>query len=418
MRAAILFLATCFVACQTNAQDSPYVILVSFDGFRYDYVEKYQPPNFVSFIRKGSSASALVPSFPSKTFPNHYTLVTGLYPGNHGLVDNNFYDPVTHVHYSSKNKKVVSDAAYHGGTPLWQLAHENGMKSASYFWVGSEVTTTHPDYYYPYNEKVPDVDRVDQVLAWLALPADERPRFTALYFSITDDVGHEYGPDGDQIKTAVMHADSMLGRLMNGIARTKLNVNVIVVSDHGMKGIEQKESSYLLTKEILNSLPEGTEVVNSGSQVHVYFADPAEGKAVCERLKVQATQYKVLLREDFPPQWHYQTGRAGDMMLLADPGYYFVDLSRDKLSAFLKPWGWAGVHGYDPLTVPEMKGIFFAQGPNIRSGYTLEEFGNIHVYPFIARLLGLPVPAIDGRSEVLEKLYQPMSRKVDKARPR
>ena len=161
-------------------QDSaPYVVLVSFDGFRYDYVQRFNLPHFKKFIREGSCAKGLIPSFPSKTFPNHYTLVTGLYPGNHGLVDNHFYDPEMRKQYSMKDRAVAVDPRYYGGTPLWQLAQQQGMRSASYFWVGSEVEIQHklPDYYLKYDESVADASRVEQTIAWLQLPEKERPHF-------------------------------------------------------------------------------------------------------------------------------------------------------------------------------------------------------------------------------------------------
>lgn len=242
---------------------------------------------------------------------------------------------------------------------------------------------------------------------------DKRPRFIALYFSVIDDKGHQYGPDSEQTRAAVLHADSLLGELMHGLEKVKLPVNVIIVSDHGMKGIAQRESSYLLLPEILPAADESTVFINSGSHVHIYQSDPARKQSLYMSLKQNVGHYTVRLKEDFPARWHYQTSRAGDIMLLAEPGYYFLDFSREKLSSFMKPWGWAGVHGYDPAGVPEMNGIFYANGPNIRQGYKIEPFENVHVYPLIARILGLPIPSIDGRIEVLEKLYQnPVLRKT------
>ncbi|MEJ1239958.1 ectonucleotide pyrophosphatase/phosphodiesterase [Chryseolinea sp. T2] len=410
MKAAFLFLTlSCFFQVAL-AQDGPHVLLISFDGFRHDYVERYDAKNFKEFIRKGSSAKGLIPSFPSKTFPNHYSIVTGLYPGNHGLVDNNFYDPKTDEHYTSKNKKAVADSIYYGGTPIWKLAHNNGLKSASFFWIGSEVKNSQPDYFFPYNEKIPDKDRVQQVLSWLALPAAERPRFISLYFSVTDDAGHQYGPDSKEIRNAVLHADSLLGLVMRGISRVQVPVNVMVVSDHGMKGIKQEDSSYLLLSEILSEKEEGTIVVNSGSHVHIYQSDDQKRKALFDRLNKDSKNFRVLLKEQYPERWHYRTERAGDMLLVADAGYYFLDMERSSLAGFLKPWGWAGVHGYDPRDTPEMNGIFYANGPNIRQGYTLDAFENIHIYPFIARILNLPLPHIDGKASVLSKIYQARNR--------
>lgn len=410
MRAAFLFLGVLCFCHLAAAQELPHVLLVSFDGFRHDYVEKYDAKNFKAFIRKGSSAKGLIPSFPSKTFPNHYSIVTGLYPGHHGLVDNNFYDRDTRVFYTSKNKKVVTDSIYHGGIPIWKLAKNNGLKTASFFWVGSEVKKSEPDYFFAYNDKIADRQRVAQVLEWLALPALERPRFTALYFSITDDVGHQHGPESDEIHKAVQHADSILGMLMKGIERLPIQVNVVLVSDHGMKGIKQNSSSYLLIPEILSGIDKSTIVVNSGSHVHIYESDEDKKMALYKKLSIDPKHFHPVLKEHFPKQWHYDSPRAGEMLLLADEGYYFVDIERDKLSGFIKPWAWAGVHGYDPGATNEMNGIFYASGPNIRKGYTLDAFENIHIYPLLAKILGLPLPSIDGKASVLEKVYQPHSR--------
>jgi alkaline phosphatase D len=196
---------------------------------------------------------------------------------------------------------------------------------------------------------------------------------------------------------------------MKGVERTGLPVNVIVVSDHGMKKIAQQESSYLLLSDILPANDTGMRFANSGSQVHIYQPDVSKRDALHAELKKKASRYKVLTQSAFPEHWHYQSARVGDILLVADPGYYFVDHARAQLAGFLKPWGWAGVHGYDPSDVPEMKGIFHAVGPNIRSGYTLEPFENIHVYPLVARILGLPLPSIDGRMDVLEKIYRPLN---------
>lgn len=406
MRAAILFLIGLCFWQNAGAQEGPYVVMVSFDGFRHDYVEKYNAVHFKEFIKKGSKAKGLIPSFPSKTFPNHYSLVTGLYPAHHGLVDNHFYDPATGIHFSAKNKKAVGDSVYHSGTPLWRLVQQSGRKSASYFWVGSEVLDRHPDYYYPYDEQVPNAARVSEVLRWLQLPKAERPTFIALYFSTTDDQGHQYGPESEQVRMAVLQMDSLLGQLMDGIEKIRLPVNVVLVSDHGMKGIEQRESSYILLPELLKDLNKHTVIANSGSHVHIYQPDRSVRDSLYLTLRENARHFRVLKQNEFPPHWHYQSKRVGDILLVAEPGYYFLNLERSQLGAFLKPWGWAGTHGYDPRGLEEMNGIFYAAGPNIREGYTLEAFENIHVYPLVARILGLVPPAIDGKADVLNVLYR------------
>ena len=186
----ILIAVLGFVAiAKTSEKHEPaYVLMISFDGFRHDYVEKYDAPHFKAFIEKGAKAEALTPSFPSKTFPNHYSLVTGMYPGNHGLVDNSFYDEELDVVYRASKRELVENPAFYGGLPLWQLTQQNGMKSASYFWVGSEapVAGSFPDYYYIYDGSVSNEARIDEVVRWLNLPEEDRPHFISLYFSLVD----------------------------------------------------------------------------------------------------------------------------------------------------------------------------------------------------------------------------------------
>src|SRR5882762_1845619 len=202
----LLLFITHFSLAQNTA--SPYVVLVSFDGFRYDYVSRFHPPNFEKFIHEGTAAEGMIPSFPSKTFPNHYTLVTGLYPGHHGLVDNQFYDPELKIKYSIRDKAVVQNPAFYGGTPLWILAKRQGVRSASCFWVGSEtvIQGEKPDYFLDYDEAFSNDKRVQQTLEWLKLPEKERPHFITLYFSLVDTEGHDTGPNSEALKRTVLKA--------------------------------------------------------------------------------------------------------------------------------------------------------------------------------------------------------------------
>jgi predicted AlkP superfamily pyrophosphatase or phosphodiesterase len=384
---------------------APYVVLVSFDGFRYDYVQRFNPPHFKKFIQEGSCAKGLIPSFPSKTFPNHYTLVTGLYPGNHGLVDNHFYDPETRKQYSMKDKAIAVDPKYYGGTPLWQLATQQGMRTASYFWVGSEVEIQHtlPDYYLKYDESVPDPTRVEQTIAWLQLPEKERPHFISLYFSFTDTQGHNTGTHSKELEQAVMKADSLLGILTSRVARLKLPVNIILVSDHGMMELKQEETSYITLGKLFNIGDSSVVYANGGTQAHLYTN---RVDSLYEILKGKEVEhhFKIYKRQDFPAQWHYQHDRSGDLLLVADPGYYIQPTTFAWKKNVLK--NVFGAHGYDPYETKDMQGIFYAKGPNIKKGITLEPFDNIHVYPFIAKILGLKIPEIDGKFEVLESIYK------------
>lgn len=384
---------------------TPYVVLISFDGFRYDYVEKFNLVNFKKFIKQGSSAKGLIPSFPSKTFPNHYTIVTGLYPGNHGLVDNTFYDPGTRIVYKSKNKSAMADPRFYGGTPLWLLAQQQGLKSASYFWIGSEVAIqgTLPSYYLKYNESMPDKNRIEQVISWLELPDDERPHLISLYFSFLDTQSHNTGPNSKEVRQAALRADSILGAMASRIQKTNLPVNTIVVSDHGMLELKHEETSYIPLGKLFDIGDTSMVYVNGGTQAHLYTTKSDSLYRVLKE-KEGSNHFRIYKQTDFPSEWHYNCERAGNLLLVAEPGYYIQDTS--------KPWNKGSIgnsignHGYDPYVVKEMHGIFYAQGPNIKKGKTLEPFDNIHIYPFIAKILGLTTPQIDGDVKVLEPLLK------------
>lgn len=388
----------------------PYVLLVSFDGFRHDYVEQYDLANFKAFAQKGTKAESLIPSFPSKTFPNHYTIVTGLYPGNHGLIDNSFYDRDRNVKYSMSNRKLVTDPYFYGGTPLWKLVQKHGMKSASYFWVGSEIPLDgyHPDYYYAYDESVPFEKRIEKVTEWLNLPPEERPHFITLYFSSPDHEGHEYGPTSSETKAALQRMDGLLKLLMDSINKLEIPVNVILVSDHGMKELTIGNDTFIFLDEIMNVNDKSIKVVSSGTQAHLYIDHPGKRDSIYSSLLQKQNHFVVLKKEQYDPKWHYNHhGRAGDLMIMAEPGYYIREKGRHSFLTEEKIGSKMGVHGYDPLIESDMHGIFYAQGPNIKSGEVISSFQNIHIYPLIVRILGFESPKeIDGKAEVLNSIYK------------
>ena len=406
-----LFFACIVVSSALRAQaqdDIPYVILISFDGFRYDYLKLFSPDNFLSFAKNGTEAAGLIPSFPSKTFPNHYTLVTGLYPGHHGLVDNSFYDPDRNEYYTMKTKARVQDPYYYNGTPLWKLAKDNKIRSASFFWVGSELPKEElrPDYFYPYDESIADTLRVNQVIKWLKLPPQERPHFITLYFSSPDHESHLHGPESPEARAAVANANRLLGSLMEGVKSTKLPVNVIVASDHGMLAMKEEPSTYIFVDEIMDIKNRSVKYANGGTQVHLYVNNDHQRDSLYNALKGKSRKFSVRKQEEFPSNWHYNAVRSGDLLITANPGHYIIERDRAKYEATRKRGSTFGAHGYDPSEVPQMQGIFIANGPNIKSGLKISAFENVHVYPLIAKILNLPVPEIDGRVEVLEKIYQ------------
>src|SRR5882757_7649495 len=203
-------------------QAKPYVIMISADGFRYDYAEKYKAQTLLTLSKQGVRAASMLPSYPSLTFPNHYTLVTGLYPSHHGLVNNYFYSSQRKQSYSMHNSRTVTDGSWYGGTPLWVLAEQQHMLTASFYWVGSEadIKGIRPSYYYRYSDSIPIDRRIQVVVNWLQLPPERRPHFITFYFPRTDHDGHEYGPNAPQTGEAVRWVDSAIQKLTDAVKAT------------------------------------------------------------------------------------------------------------------------------------------------------------------------------------------------------
>lgn len=382
----------------------PYVILVSLDGFRYDYPKRYHADHLLALAAQGASApEGMIPAYPSITFPNHYTIITGLYPEHHGIVANSFYDPARKESYSYKDPKTVADGSWYGGTPLWVLAEQQGMRAASFFWVGSEadIQEIRPSFYLKFDGSFPNGKRVQQVLAWLHLPPEQRPHFITLYFSDTDTAGHQYGPDSPQVADAVHELDNEIGKLMDGIKESKLPVDLIVVADHGMAKVEGppihlddfglKSSSF---EQISGSL--------------LYPKSEEDAQAAYLALKGKSDKFLVYRRAQVPAGLHFNSNpREGDPVIIPT-GPYFISAVTDPLRPEHPP---LGAHGYDPARMPEMKAIFFAAGPDIHKGIAVAPFENVNIYPLIARILGLDITnlktgPVDGKLDVLQGILE------------
>jgi predicted AlkP superfamily pyrophosphatase or phosphodiesterase len=381
----------------------PYVILVSLDGFRYDYAKKYHAEHLLALAAQGASApEGMLPAFPSITFPNHYTIVTGIYPEHHGIVANSFYDPARKEIYSYRDAKTVTDGTWYGGTPLWVLAEQQGMRSASFFWVGSEadIQGVRPSYYLKFDGGFPNAKRVEQVLAWLHLPAEQRPHFITLYFSDTDTAGHQYGPDSPQVADAVHELDSEIGKLIDGIKESKLPVDLIVLADHGMAEVESPPVR--LTDHGLNATS-FTPIIGS----ILYPKTDDDAQKAYEALRGKSDKFQVYRRAQVPAALHFDSNpREGDPVVIPT-GPYLISVGDSSASDHAP----AGMHGYDVMHMPEMKAIFFAAGPDIRKGIKLEPFENVNVYPLIAKILGLNISdlktgPIDGKLGVLEGILK------------
>jgi predicted AlkP superfamily pyrophosphatase or phosphodiesterase len=392
---------------QLHGQSKETVLLVSFDGFRSDYVEKYNLPNFKSFAAAGSSSQGIIPCFPSLTFPNHYSIVTGMYPGNHGLVDNNFYDSIIDIQYAIRNRTAVEDARFYGGTPLWTLAKKNGVHSASFFWVGSEVKdrSKGPDNYMVYDAEIPFKTRIDSVHAWLKLPPSRRPGIITLYFSEPDHTSHDTGPFSEETRQVVLRMDSLLGYLMKGISVSGASVNTILVSDHGMSELTVADETFTFLDELYDVRSPGVKTVLSSTLAHLYVDRATTLDSMYQLLKAKEKNYKVYRKNDLPERWHYRHYRVGDIILVSEPHHYIRHSNRAAFNQSTPQGKKFGVHGFDPAVVKDMYGLFMAQGPRIKKGKKIGLVRNIDVYPLAARILNLPLPKIDGDEKALQSIY-------------
>ena len=373
-------------------QSKHYVVLVSLDGFRYDYARKYGAKNLLGMAAHGASApDGMLPSYPSITFPNHYTLVTGLYPEHHGIVGMQFYDPARKEQYGF-NKPSALDGSWYGGEPLWVLAEKQGMRAACFFWPGSEaeIDGERPSYYLHFDKNYPDEGRVQQVLDWLKLPAEQRPHFITLYYSNTDDAGHAHGPDAPETRDAVRHVDQMIGELRRGLAATHLPVDLVVVSDHGMI----KQDAQWIT---LDADADLSKFVTVGS--FLYAPSEADAQAAYDQLKSADARFMVYRRKNVPAALEFNANpREGDPVVVPR-GPYAIRAHAPADGKDDPPH--IGAHGFDPREIPEMKAIFYAEGPDIQAGVKLRVFENVNVYPLLVHILELDPPQVDGSLSVL-----------------
>ena len=385
-----------------EAISKPYVILISADGFRYDYAEKYDAKNLLKFAKNGVSAEAMIPSFPSITFPNHWSLITGLYPAHHGLIDNFFYDYKKKEFYKMSSKENAEDGSWYGGTPLWSLAEKQGLLSASMMWVGSasDAGGERPTYYYHYHEKFTPNEKVDKVIDWLKLPESERPHFISLYFPEVDGSGHRFGPDTKETENAVHLVDAAVGSLVEKVKQLGLkNVNFIFVADHGMIKVDV-ENPITIPEMLFDK--NRFDFYNAQTLMRVVVKDPTEVKSVYKELKKNKTSdYDVFLDKRFPKKLNFSPkddryNRIGQILLVPKAPKIFLEKGK-KTSV--------GKHGYSPYEVPEMKAAFIAFGPAFKQDKKIGEFQNVNVYPIVTDILNLKITEpIDGTQKVAKEI--------------
>jgi predicted AlkP superfamily pyrophosphatase or phosphodiesterase len=399
----LIALTLCVVAGAAQENSGPIVVLISFDGWRWDYITRAKAPNLQALASEGARAEGLIPSFPPKTFPNHYTIVTGLYPENHGIISNVIADPNFPQRFTMA-APTAKDARWWGGEPLWVTAIRQKQRAASMFWPGSEapIGGIRPTYWRPFDDGVPNAARVKQVLDWLALPPDRRPSFVTLYFSEVDQAGHDHGPDSRQVLEAASHLDAALGQLTSGIRNLNLldRTSVVVVSDHGMSQLSNSRIIFLddyldLSRvDVIEWTPNLALAPRSSSVDEIYRA-----------LKDKHPALAVYKREEVPAHLHYRdSDRIQPIVGLADDGWTITSHAR-QLALSMSDRNEGGAHGYDPRH-KSMHGLFVAAGPRIRQGVVVPEFENVHIYNFLCEILGLTPAKNDGDPAALRNLLR------------
>ena len=311
----------------TSPRSSPTLILVSLDGFHPDYLNRGYSPSLDSMARVGVRAEWMEPSFPSKTFPNHYTLVTGLRPDRHGIVSNNMWDDSL-GRFGLSIRSAVTESRWWGGEPIWVTAIQQGRTAGAMFWPGSEamIKGVYPTHWMQFDDRFPNAARVDSVLAWLVADHNNPPAVLTLYYSDVDHAGHDYGPDMPQVDSAVARVDSMIGRLIGGLSRLGLasSVNVIVVSDHGMSATSPERLIVLDDYIDLDAV-----TVVDWSPVAMIKPDSGRLPDIYNALKGAHPNLAVYRREEIPAELHFGTHpRVPELVLIADDGWSITSSSR------------------------------------------------------------------------------------------
>ena len=414
MTRLIIALVICIVSnsAYSNTAKSA-VILLSIDGFSYNYLTKFKPQNILNFAGSGASAK-LLPVYPSKTFPNHLSIITGKYPANHGIIHNTFYHPQLKKEYTlgaGKQNNIWLTAK-----SFWSFTEENNVTTAVYFWPESEVTGIGraPSFNVPYNTVDLEQKRFDQIITWLKLPESQAPKFIVSYFSNVDDAGHRYGSNSEEVKQAVAKIDKQFG---NFIARIKkdipFNVNIILLSDHGMVELDKEKRidlSQVLTGKLAELVAEkAMQISLSSTQLYIYFDDNKLTEEQRNDIFYQLTEnqsakrgfYRIYKKNHYPSHWQFNSNLAiiPDLIIEANKGVTF--------KKHMNTYNTAATHGYDSQGSQDLAAIFIAAGPNIIKGVNVSPFENIHIVPVMSQLLGIPqMPNIDGKRSVLAPIIK------------
>jgi len=395
--------ASIFLGCffSTFSLAKTPLVLLSIDGFAQRYIEQYQPQALMTLIQQGTSAKALLPVYPSKTFPNHLSIITGRYPINHGIVHNSFYHREIDKSYRMGDGK--NDDRWLNANPLWHINEVQGNKSAVYFWPESETAIDNKmaSYYYPYKHFTPNQQRLEQILTWLRLPENERPNFIAGYFASVDDAGHEFGENSPELINAISNLDKLLADFTQ-IINQEFNgkVNLVIVSDHGMTKINEHH-----VIQWRHNVVDGVKAINGSTQLYLYSDNNNKLQQSIkllsnDQMQDEHTQYRVYQYPNFPQHWQFnrETSAVPNAIIEASPSYIF---NKDKLHVT------AETHGYDAKSYRDLDAIFIAIGPSFAKNKKIAAFENVHVLPIITRALGLKdVEDIDGNYKIAEQIVK------------
>ncbi len=398
----IAFFASAGTIAQKPVRDlKPTVILIAIDGFRSDYLEKYKPKYLNKLAKSGTRARWMTPSFPTKTFPNHYTIATGLLPAHHGIVANNMYDSGFDAVFTMGKREEVQNARWWLGEPIWVTAEKQGQKAGAFFFPGTEtpIGGSMPSIWRQYDGDIKNETRVDTVLSWFDLPAEQRPTIITAYFSDVDDAGHRYSPNSPQTREAVKYVDQMIGRMLSGLKKRKIrnDVNIIIVSDHGMTSVPGKN---MIVLDEMFDTSEAEKVFWVGELIQI-FPKPGKEDSIYNSIKAELPENaKIYKKNEIPERYKYRdSARIAPILVLPDDGWILTTRERyEKAKTEGRLESISGSHGYDN-ELESMRALFIGHGPAFRSKYVAEPFQNTEVYNLMCRILKLKAAPNDGKIE-------------------
>lgn len=388
--ALMIFTHTQCTSDTRQPYDDTYVIMLSMDGFRWDYADRVPTPNLDYIAANGVKAEYVIPAFPSNTFPNHYTMATGLYPDNHGIVNNNFYCPVLDMTYRMRDREAVENGLFYGGEPIWVTAEKQGVTAASYFWVGSEapVQGIQPTYWKIYDHNHPFAARIDTVAYWLQLPKDKRPQLITFYFNEPDSEGHRSGPESREIDELIMELDGLVGYLLETIRALPVadHINLIITSDHGMT--ERTTERYVDLEQYIER--DWLEKVFGGNPTMMWQVKEGMLDTVYNSLKGVENMY-IWKTGELPERLNFgHNPRALDLVVMADSTWNIGwGEPRERFYS-------GGGHGWDNAK-KDMHTIFYAMGPAFKTNHLHTPIETVDLYPLIARIMNLEPAEVDGK---------------------